>query len=77
MSEDDIKMALTLIEAELRRASQKHPRPFNSAHEGYAVIAEELDELWDEVKGDRHLLALEEAVQVGAMAARFVIDLAP
>lgn len=34
---------------ELERAEAKFA-PFNSSHEGYAVILEELDELWDVVK---------------------------
>ena len=41
--------ALVDIEVELHRASEKHSA-FHSGHEGYAVILEELDELWDEVK---------------------------
>lgn len=49
--------------------------PFNSSHEGYAVIAEELDELWDDVKGNDVVHAIEEAVQVGAMALRFIADM--
>ena len=32
---------------------------FNSAHEGYAVILEELDELWEEVKKKRSLRSYE------------------
>lgn len=50
---------------------------FNSCHEGYAVILEELDELWDEVKKCKHdaknLKA--EALQVAAMAIKFIISL--
>ena len=26
---------------------------FNSPHEGYAVLLEEVDELWDEIKNDK------------------------
>lgn len=64
------------IEAELGRAQLKH-KPMNSAHEGYAVILEELDELWEEVRAQHHDLAAmrKEAVQVAAMAARFVHDI--
>ncbi len=48
---------------------------FNSTHEGYAVIKEELDELWDEIKGKGDYIALqEEARQVAAMALRFLVD---
>ena len=34
------------VQEELARAQELH-EPFNSAHEGYAVILEELDELWE------------------------------
>uniref|UniRef100_A0A6M3LRM8 Uncharacterized protein n=1 Tax=viral metagenome TaxID=1070528 RepID=A0A6M3LRM8_9ZZZZ len=50
----------------------------HSAHEGYAVIKEELDELWEEVKKktqDRDCTKMEkEAVQIASMALRFVLD---
>ena len=49
---------------------------FNTAHEGYAVILEELDELWEliKTKGTTKVQLEEEAIQVGAMALRFLID---
>jgi hypothetical protein len=52
--------------------------PFNSAHEGYAVLLEEVDELWAEVKKrrserDDERMGLE-AIQVAAMAVRFLLD---
>ena len=67
---------LALVRSEIARAAAKHP-PMQSPHEGYAVILEEVDELWDEVKADRgrELSALEEAVQVAAMGIRYVTDL--
>lgn len=60
---------------ELERAREKFP-PMASAHEGYAVILEELEELWDEVKCNRAQLGTMEgeAIQVAAMAIRFVTD---
>jgi hypothetical protein len=60
--------------------------PMHSTHEGYAVILEELDELWDLIKINPRKLVSEEArarlkkdirkeaIQVAAMAIRFVID---
>jgi hypothetical protein len=67
--------ALSDISGEFRKATEAHGK-FNSAHEGYAVLAEELDELWAEVKRkDRDMAAMrKEAVQVGAMALRFLVD---
>lgn len=51
---------------------------YNSAHEGYAVIAEELDELWDLVKTKQHNRDLDdmrkEAIQIAAAAIRFAAD---
>ncbi|QFS94557.1 hypothetical protein FIV07_27680 (plasmid) [Mycobacterium sp. THAF192] len=39
------------------------------------LIAEELDELWDEVRANHYGLARAEAAQVGALAIRFAVDL--
>ncbi len=65
------------ITAECVKASGCYP-PFNSAHEGLAVILEELEELKAEVfknHSKRDLTAMhKEAIQVGAMALRFVND---
>lgn len=49
--------------------------PFNSAHEGYAVILEELDEAWDEIKANNVDATRKEMVQVAAMALRFLVDI--
>lgn len=60
---------------EVNRATDMFPRPQFSAHEAYAVLKEEVDELWDEVKGkhpERQTRMREEAIQVSAMAIRFV-----
>ena len=63
---------------EALEASSKFP-PFNSSHEGFAVILEEIDELWDEVKKKNDLRSHEdmrkEALQVAAMAIRFINDI--
>lgn len=69
---------LTQVAGELARARAAHA-PLNSAHEAYAVLLEELDEFWDEVRKrqatrDRaHMRA--ELVQIAAMAARAAEDL--
>lgn len=64
------------VTTELARATKKFG-PFNSAHEGYAVIYEELDELFDDVRANDLAAACTEAIQVAAMAIRFVQDLHP
>lgn len=65
-----------MIREELRRAYGLHG-DFHSMHEGYAVILEEIDELWDGVKKrgamrDRENLTTE-AKQVAAMGAKFLM----
>lgn len=68
-----VPTAFVLVAAELDRASARFGA-FNSTHEGYAVIAEELDELWDAVKKNDADHAAAEAIQVAAMAVRFMRD---
>ena len=61
------------VEKELEDANSVHPQ-FNSLHEGYAVILEEVDELWDEVK-KRHpdkIKVRDEAIQISAMACKLL-----
>ena len=62
------------VEEEFDHAVYSFP-PFSSMHEAYAVLLEEVDELWDEVKASNFKLARREAIQVAAMAMRFVKDL--
>jgi hypothetical protein len=64
-----------LILVELTRANVMYPQ-FNSTHEGYAVLHEELDELWDEIKKKQpdKTRMREEATQVGAMAIKFILS---
>ena len=67
---------LTRVEAEVARARRKHA-PIHSSHEGYAVIQEEVDEFWDEVKAQTHNPAamLKELIHTAAMAARCATDI--
>lgn len=64
------------IDHAYRKAVQKHPVGFRSAHEGWAILQEEMDELWHEVKKqDVDIYAMaKEAAHVGAMAKRFLAD---
>ncbi len=68
--------ALLLIRDELRKATNKFGA-MGSPHEGVAVIREEYLELEREVFHGDHQNAIEEAIQLGAMAARFIVDMTP
>ena len=52
---------------------------FHSNHEGYAVILEEIDELWDEIKNCKETkgndLIRAELIQIGAMVLRYLNEL--
>ena len=75
-----IARALILVQEELRSAQANNP-PFNSAHEGLAVIQEEYEELKAEVflnPRERSVPRMyQEAIQVAAMAIRFMVDVCP
>jgi hypothetical protein len=61
------------IFAEVERA-KRHKEIFSSLHEAYAVILEELDEVWDitrQKRRDREALELrKEFIQIAAMAVK-------
>ena len=70
--------AVHVVVAELRDATTKFAA-FHSAHEGWAVLMEEVDELWEVVKlnqstPERNARMRKEAIQVAAMAIRFLVD---
>jgi hypothetical protein len=73
-----IEVAFAEVRKELSGAMGAYA-PMHSPHEGIAVLQEEFEELWDEVKikqfkHDRKKMR-KEAMQVAAMALRFMIDL--
>ena len=74
MDEMNLRAIFGDVRGELTRAA-KHP-PFNSAHEGYAVILEEMDELkahvWMKQKNRDVVEMRKEVVQVAAMAVKFI-----
>ena len=72
--QDEIDIAFNNVRDEVSRAMYKFPA-YNSTHEGYAVILEELDEMWDDIKNNRTDLAIQEAMQVAATAIRFMVDI--
>jgi hypothetical protein len=70
MTKDD---AILLIRKELDDATEMFGK-MSSTHEGIAVIREEYLELESEVFHGDPDRALKEAIQLGAMAARFLVD---
>jgi hypothetical protein len=73
---DAIDLALADVKNETLIAMTKHS-PMHGPHEGWAVIMEECDELWDEVKkkhGGRDAAAANEAMQIAAMAVRYMLE---
>ena len=71
--EKNLPKYLEQVTKELYRATEAYG-PFNSPHEGYGIIKEELDEFWDEVKTNNNPGARKEIVQVAAMALRYLLD---
>lgn len=74
--EHAIDVILAEVRAELVKVAVKHGLSFASPHEGYAVIQEEVDELWDDVKaneGDTED-AVQEAIQIAAMGVKYVLN---
>lgn len=66
---------MELVLLELLDARLNHPA-MHSRHEGYAVLKEEVDELWTEVKSNASIERVrDEAKQVAAMGMRFLLDL--
>ncbi|GEN33832.1 hypothetical protein [Aneurinibacillus danicus] len=73
-SDSRIEDIICDVQLELRRAMGKFP-PFHSAHEGYAVLKEELEEAWAAIKANDPIHARIEMMQVAAMAIRFLHDI--
>ncbi len=72
---------LEAVETEYKEARRRY-KPFHSTHEGFAVIQEEVEELWEMVKKnkgttikDGNALMVKECIQIAAMAYAFVRDL--
>lgn len=71
----ELPLIFNEIFQELEMANDKHEIYFNSRHEAYAVIKEEEEEYWDEVKKDGHSIHLqEELIQLAAMAIKALVS---
>jgi len=65
------------IKLELAKAREKHPGAFNSPHEAYGVLIEEVQEFFDEVrrqKWNREAMR-KELLQIAAVSLRAIEDL--
>lgn len=69
------EVAIEVFE-EVVKAMEMHA-PMHGPHEGHSVLREEVEELWEHVKADtgRTPEARKEAIQVAAMAVRYIVDL--
>ena len=71
--------ALAEIKIEVANAKTVYPDNFVNQHEAYAVILEEVDELWDEIKKNQKKYDLtaqrKEAKQAAAMLVRLMVEL--
>ena len=74
-----LSQALEEIGEEVLRAKTMYPQHFVNQHEAYAVILEEMDELWTEIKKNQKNYDLKaqrnEATQAAAMLARLMVEL--
>jgi hypothetical protein len=72
------RSAARAVKREALETADKTPA-FRSIHEGFAIIAEEITELWDEVrtKNPDPAKLRKEAIQASAMCLRFAGECAP
>lgn len=75
----ELNVILHEIADEVQSAKNKFPTDFHNQHEAYAVILEEVDELWAEIKKNQKNYDLKaqrkEATQAAAMLVRLMVEL--
>lgn len=73
----ELSQAISLTTRAVENAIKQHPNKFYDYHQGYAIIKEELDELWDAIKDKNSTQndILTEALHVAATTLRFITDL--
>ncbi len=66
---------LSSVELEYLKARTKFPK-MNSTHEGYGIILEELNELWDDIKDNKGKSphAANEVKQIAAMCLAYYLE---
>lgn len=74
-----VELAISEIAKEVKRSYDLYPEQFKNQHEAYAVILEELDELWAEIKKKGGAYDWDaqrkEAIQAAAMIVRLIAEL--
>jgi|GEM_PF-1440567 hypothetical protein len=75
LQHNHLSVILDQVRCEIVKARAKHA-PMRGRHEGYAVMLEEVDEVWDEIKKkDCDWNALrKELIQVAAMAVCMIAE---
>jgi hypothetical protein len=76
---EKLEIALDDVKQEVLRAKAIYMADFVNQHEAYAVILEEVDELWAEIKKNQKVYDLQEqrkeAKQAAAMLVRLMVEL--
>lgn len=74
---DELANILGLVGEEVERSHRVHPYYSATAHDAWAILHEEADELWEAVRLKqgpmRDAQMRKEAIQVAAMAVRFLL----
>lgn len=77
--QEKLEVALHDIKEEVISAKAVYKEDFVNQHEAYAVILEEVDELWAEIKKNQKVYDLfaqrKEAKQAAAMLVRLMVEL--
>lgn len=72
---EKVRHASAVISREFFYSIKKHDPTFNTTHEAYAVLKEELEELWEDIKRDNWENMEAECAQIGAMAMKLLYSL--
>lgn len=69
-----LDIILQAVKNEVLRSNKCHPTTYASPHEGYAIIKEELEELWHEVKRDDIKNMSKESIQLACTVIKNLLS---